>query len=161
VAGKNKKKKNSGNSVAQNRRARYDYHIVETLEAGIMLKGTEVKSLRGGRASIGESFAGEKDGALYLQNAHIPEYSGGAFNHDPRAPRKLLLHRRELDKMLDAVQRKGMSLVPLSVYFNDRGIAKVQLALGEGKRRQDKREAVKKQDWNRQKSRLLRGKDID
>ncbi len=158
MAGKNKKKKNSGNSVAQNRRARFDYTIVETLEAGIMLKGTEVKSLRGGRASIGESFAGEKNGELYLQNAHIPEYVGGAFNHDPRQPRKLLLHRRELDKMLDAVQRKGMSLVPLSIYFNNRGLAKVQLALGEGKRRQDKREAVKKQDWNRQKSRLLREK---
>lgn len=123
-----------------------------------MLTGTEVKSLRGGRASINESFAGEKNGELYLQNAHIPEYSGGAFNHDPRRPRKLLLHRKELEKLTDAVQRKGMSLIPMSIYFNDRGFAKVQLALGEGKKRQDKREAVKKQDWDRQKSRLMREK---
>ena len=157
MAGKNKKKKPS-NSVAQNRRARFDYHIVETLEAGIMLTGTEVKSLRLGRASIGESFAAEKNGELFLQNAHIPEYNSGVFNHEPRRPRKLLLHARELDKLIDAVQRKGMSLVPLSIYFNDRGIAKVQLALGEGKRRQDKREAVKKQDWDRQKSRIMRDK---
>ena len=155
MAGKNKKKK-SGNSVAQNRRARFDYNIVETLEAGIMLTGTEVKSLRLGRASINESFAGEKKNELFLQNAHIPEYTSGSFNHEPRRPRKLLLHARELNKMIDAVQRKGMSLVPLSIYFNDRGLAKVQLALGEGKRKQDKREAVKKQDWDRQKSRLMR-----
>ena len=123
-----------------------------------MLTGTEVKSLRLGRASINESFAGEKDGELFLQNAHIPEYTSGAFNHDPRRPRKLLLHARELVKMIDAVHRKGMSLVPLSIYFNDRGIAKVQLALGEGKQKQDKRQAVKKQDWDRQKSRLMRDK---
>ena len=155
MAGKNKKKK-SGSSVAQNRRARFDYNIVETLEAGIMLTGTEVKSLRLGRASIGESFAGEKKNELFLQNAHIPEYTSGTFNHEPRRPRKLLLHARELDKMIDAVHRKGMSLIPLSIYFNDRGLAKVQLALGEGKRKQDKREAVKKQDWDRQKSRIMR-----
>ena len=155
MAGKKKKKK-YGNSVAQNRRARFDYNIVETVEAGIMLTGTEVKSLRLGRASINESFAGEKKNELYLQNAHIPEYTSGIFNHEPRRPRKLLLHARELDKMIDAVQRKGMSLIPLSIYFNDRGLAKVQLALGEGKRKQDKRESVKKQDWDRQKSRLMR-----
>ena len=155
MAGKNKKKK-SGNSVAQNRRARFDYNIIDTLEAGIMLTGTEVKSLRLGRASIGESFAGERNNELFLQNAHIPEYTSGVFNHEPRRPRKLLLHARELDKMIDAIHRKGMSLIPLSIYFNDRGLAKVQLGLGEGKKRQDKREAVKKQDWDRQKARLMR-----
>ena len=155
MAGKNKKKK-SGNSVAQNRRARFDYNIIDTLEAGVMLTGTEVKSLRLGRASIGESFAGERNNELFLQNAHIPEYNSGVFNHEPRRPRKLLLHARELDKMIDAIHRKGMSLIPLSIYFNDRGLAKVQLGLGEGKKRQDKREAVKKQDWDRQKARLMR-----
>ncbi len=156
---KKKKKKPIGNIVAQNRRARFDYTILDTLEAGIMLKGTEVKSLRAGRASIAESFAGEKGGDLYLQNAHIPEYkTGGIFNHEPRAPRKLLLHKRELEKMIEATQRKGQTLVPISIYFNDRGLAKVELAVGEGKRKQDKREAVKKQDWNRQKSRILREK---
>ena len=156
---KKKKKKPTGNIVAQNRRARFDYTILDTLEAGIMLKGTEVKSLRAGRASIAESFAGEKDGDLFLQNAHIPEYkTGGIFNHEPRAPRKLLLHKRELEKMIEATQRKGQTLVPISIYFNDKGLAKVELALGEGKRKQDKRESVKKQDWDRQKSRILRDK---
>jgi SsrA-binding protein len=154
-----KKKSTSGNTAAQNRKARHDYHIVETLEAGIVLSGTEVKSLRQGRASIGESYAAEKGGELFLQNAYIPEYtSAGLSRHEPRGPRKLLLHRREIAKLLIAIQRKGMSLVPLSIYFNKRGIAKVQLALGEGKRRHDKRQATKQRDWDRQKARLMRDK---
>lgn len=151
-----KKKKSPGNVVAQNRRARHDYTIVETLEAGLVLKGTEVKSLRQGKASIGEAYADEKGGEFYLQNAFIPEYTSGAFNHDPRGPRKLLLHRREIARLTGAVQRKGMTVVPLSVYFNARGIAKVQLALAEGRQRHDKRQAIKDRDWNRQKARLMR-----
>ena len=154
-----KKKRSSGNTVAQNRKARRDYTIVETFEAGIMLLGTEVKSLRGGRASIGESYAIEKDGALYLNNAFIPAYeSAGYATHNPRGPRKLLLHRREITKLLAAINRKGMTLVPLSIYFNDRGIAKVQLALAEGKQKRDKRQDEKKRDWQRDKARLLRNK---
>ncbi len=151
-----KKPKAPSNIAAQNRKARHDYHILETLEAGIMLMGGEVKSLRQGRASIGESFAGEKHGEIYLQNAYIPEYSAGAVGHEPRGPRKLLLHRREISKLLGAVQRKGMTLVPLKLYFNQRGIAKVELAIAEGKRQYDKRQTEKSRDWGRQKDRLLR-----
>ena len=154
-----KKKRSSGNTVAQNRKARRDYTIVETFEAGIMLLGTEVKSLRGGRASIGEAYASEQDGGLYLINAFIPEYqSAGIAIHAPRGPRKLLLHKREIAKLLAAINRKGMTLVPLSIYFNDRGIAKVELALAQGKRSRDKRQDDKKRDWQRQKARLLRDK---
>ena len=154
-----KKKRLSGNSVAQNRKARRDYTIVETFEAGIILLGTEVKSLRSGRASIGEAYAGDKDGDLFLFNAFIPAYeSSGYAAHDPRGPRKLLLHRREINKLLAAVNRKGMTLVALSLYFNDRGIAKVQLALAEGKQKRDKRQDEKKRDWQRDKARLLRNK---
>lgn len=151
-----KKKKAPGNIAAQNRRARHHYTILETFEAGIMLKGTEVKSLREGRASIGEAFASEKDGELFLNNAYIPEYSSGTFGHNPRDPRKLLLHKREIAKIIIAIQRKGMTVVPLSIYFNDRGLAKVQLAMAQGKQHHDKREAAKKHDWDRQKARLLR-----
>ncbi len=154
-----KRKKSPGVLAAQNRKARRDYHILEKIEAGIVLKGTEVKSLREGRASIGEAYASEKDGEIYLQNAFIPEYSSSGFSrHEPRGPRKLLLHRREIGKLIDAVQKKGMTLVPLSLYFNPRGIAKVELAVAEGKRRHDKRETVKRRDWERQKARLLRDK---
>jgi len=154
-----KKKRTSGNTVAQNRKARRDYAVLETFEAGIMLLGTEVKSLRAGRASIGESYAAEKDGALYLNNAFIPEYAAaGIARHDPRGPRKLLLHKREIDKLLAAINRKGMTLVPLSIYFNNRGIAKVQLALAEGKQKRDKRQDEKKRDWQRDKARLMRDK---
>ena len=151
-----KKKKVVSNIAAQNRRARHNYAILETFEAGIMLKGTEVKSLREGRASIGEAYAHEKDGALYLLNAYIPEYSSGTFGHGPRDPRKLLLHKREIAKLLNAIQRKGQTLVPLSVYFNEKGLAKVELALAQGKQHHDKREAQKKHDWDRQKARILR-----
>jgi len=155
VAGK-KKKSTHGNIAAQNRRARHNYTILDTFEAGIMLKGTEVKSLRDGRASIGESYADEKNGELFLINAYIPEYASGVFNHGPRDPRKLLLHRREISKLQIAMQRKGLTVVPLSIFFNERGMAKVELALAQGKQYHDKRESQKKQDWQRQKARLLR-----
>ncbi len=160
MAGKNKKKKSSGNVVAQNRRARRDYTIVETLEVGIQLVGTEVKSLRAGRGSLNEAFAAEKHGELWLMHAHIPEYNdaGKVFNHEPTRDRKLLVHRKQMNHLLAAQQRKGMTLVPLKIYFNDRGYAKLELALGEGKHTYDKRETVKQRDWNRQKSRLLREK---
>lgn len=161
MAGKNKKKKTSGSNIAaQNRRARRDYSIVETMEVGLMLTGTEVKSLRAGRASLNESFAGEKHGELYLFNTHIPVYEGASsvFNHEPIRDRKLLLHRRQMAHLLGSQKQKGMALVPLKIYFNDRGLAKLELALGEGKRSFDKRETVKERDWDRQKGRLLRDK---
>ncbi len=148
-----------GNAVARNRKARHDYLIEETFETGIALSGTEVKSLRQGRATITEAFAGDKEGELYLFNAHVPEYRAGSrFNHEPRRPRKLLLHKREIRKLIAAVRRDGMTLVPLAVYFNDRGMAKVELALARGKHRYDKRAAVKARDWKRQKARLMRDK---
>lgn len=161
MAGKNKKKKTpGGNVVAQNRKARRDYQILETLEAGLQLTGTEVKSLREGRASLGEAFAGEKFGEMYLMNAHIPPYEGASrvFNHEPNRDRKLLLHRRQMAHLLGSQKRKGMALVPLKIYFNKRGMAKLELALGEGKHKYDKRETVKDRDWGRQKARLLRDK---
>ena len=124
-----------------------------------MLSGTEVKSLRGGRASITEAYAGESGGELFLFNAHIPEYgAGNRFNHEPKRPRKLLLHRREIDRLLGATRREGMTLVPLSLYFNPRGLAKVELGLARGKKMHDKREATKQRDWRREKARLLREK---
>ncbi len=160
MAGKNKKKTPGGNVVAQNRKARRDYTIVETVEAGIMLSGSEVKSLRAGRGSLNEAFAAEKHGEIFLFNCHIPEYenAGRAFNHEPTRERKLLLHRRQMANFLGQQKRKGMALVPLKIYFNQRGIAKVELALGEGKHNYDKRETVKTRDWNRQKARLMRDK---
>jgi SsrA-binding protein len=153
-----KPKKAAGNVAAQNRRARHDYLIHETIEAGIVLKGSEVKSLREGRGSIGEAYASEEDGELWLRNAFIPEYAGTnkAFTHEPRGARKLLVHRRELAKLAIAQQRKGMTLVPLKIYFNESGMAKVLLGLGEGKKHHDKREATKQRDWSRQKARLMR-----
>ncbi|MSP79926.1 MAG: SsrA-binding protein SmpB [Rhodospirillales bacterium] len=144
--------------AAQNRRARHDYLIESTLESGIQLTGTEVKSLREGRASIGEAYAGEKDGELYLLNAHIPEYAASRVNHEPRRARKLLVHKREMRKLLGAVTREGKTLVPLSIYFNKRGRAKVDLALASGKHKGDKREAIKERDWKREQARLMRGK---
>ena len=143
--------------VAQNRRARFDYSIQDTVEAGIVLVGTEVKSLRRGGASITESYASDQGGELYLLNAHIAPYeSGKTFGHEPRRPRKLLLHRREIDKLTGAIRREGMTLVPLSIYFNHRGQAKIALGLAKGRRKADQREAIKDRDWQRQKSRLLR-----
>ena len=145
--------------AAQNRKARHDYFIEDTVEAGVMLLGTEVKSLRAGRASIAEAFAAQQGDGLYLVNAYIPEYeAANRFNHAPKRARKLLLHRRELGRLLGAVQREGMTLVPLSIYFNARGIAKVKLGLAKGKRKGDKRDAEKERDWNRDRARLLRDK---
>ena len=143
--------------IAQNRKARYNYAIEETLEAGIALTGTEVKSLRAGRGSINESYAAEQSGELYLINSHIPEYPpAGRFNHEPRRARKLLLHRRQIEKLIGAITREGYTLVPLSIYFDKRGFAKVELGLGRGKKKHDKREAIKERDWQRQKRRMLR-----
>ena len=155
-----KKQGPRGRVVAQNRPARRDYTIVETLEAGLQLTGTEFKSLRAGRASITESYAGEKDGEMWLFGAHIPEYEGADphLNHEPTRARKLLLKKREMAHLLGAVNRKGMTLVPLNIYFNKRGFAKAELALGEGRHKYDKRQAVKTRDWNRQKARLMRDK---
>ena len=143
--------------VAENRRARFDYHIEETLEAGIALTGTEVKSLRFGEGSIGESYAEVKNGEVWLVNSNVPEFShGNRFNHEPKRPRKLLLHRREVDRLQGAVERKGMTLVPLSVYFNSRGRAKVELALAKGKNVADKRATIKERDWKRDQQRIMR-----
>ncbi|MGB7408006.1 MAG: SsrA-binding protein SmpB [Pontixanthobacter sp.] len=145
--------------VAENRRARFDYAIEDKYEAGLMLQGTEVKALRAGQASIAESYAEAKDGQVWLINANIPEYShGNRENHEAKRPRKLLLNSREINKMFGAVERKGMTLVPLSVYFNKTGRAKVELALAKGRKAQDKREYVKDRDWKRDKARLMREK---
>jgi SsrA-binding protein len=145
--------------AAQNRKARHDYFIEDTIECGLVLTGTEVKSLRKGGASIQEAFAAPKDGDLYLLNAHIPEYEAATrFNHAPRRPRKLLVRRRERERLMGAVQRQGITLIPLSLYFNPRGIAKLALGLAKGKRKVDKRETQKKRDWQRDKARLLRAK---
>ena len=145
--------------AADNRKARYSYEIGETFEAGIALTGTEVKSLRGGKATIGESYAGEKNGELWLVNAYIPEYlQANQFNHEAKRPRKLLMHRREVDKLTAAVQREGMTVVPLKIYFNEKGRAKVELALARGKKLHDKRETEKARDWARDKARLRRDK---
>src|SRR5882672_7964228 len=131
--------------VAMNRKARHDYFITDTVEAGIILAGTEVKTLRSGQASIQESFAAPKDGALYLLNAYIPEYqqAGAHLQHETRRPRKLLVHKREMNKLMGQVNREGMTLVPLGIYFNHRGIAKVELGLAKGKHKSDKRAAIK------------------
>ena len=142
--------------VAQNRKARHNYFIEETFEAGLALTGTEVKSLRGGRASIAEAFAAEKEGELYLINANIPEYeAANRFNHAPKRPRKLLLHRKQINKLVGAIQREGRTVVPLQVYFNPRGRAKIEIALVTGKQAHDKRQSIKDRDWQRQRARLL------
>lgn len=144
-------------TVAENRRARYEYTIDEVFEAGIVLTGTEVKSLRFGEGSIAESYAEVRDNQLWLVNANIPEFThGNRFNHEPRRPRKLLMKQREIAKLGGAITRQGMTLIPLSIYFNERGRAKVELALAKGKKLHDKREAEKAKDWKREQSRLLR-----
>ncbi len=154
-----KKQNVDGTVVARNRKARYTFAIDQTFEAGIALLGAEVKSLREGRATIAEAYAGDSGGELFLFNAYIPEYRAAShFSHNPRRQRKLLMHKREVAKLLGAVNREGMTLVPLAVYFNSRGIAKVQLALARGKRKTDKRAAIKDRDWQRRKARLMRGK---
>ncbi|GGZ08363.1 SsrA-binding protein [Novosphingobium colocasiae] len=144
-------------TVAENRRARFDYHIEDKFEAGIALTGTEVKSLRFGEGTIAESYAEVKGGEIWLINSNVPEFShGNRFNHEPRRPRKLLLHEREISRLQGAVERKGMTLVPLSIYFNSRGRAKVELALAKGKNAADKRDTVKERDWKREQARLMR-----
>ena len=142
--------------VAENRKARHEYEIVETIEAGMVLLGSEVKSLRRGRASIAESYAAEESGRLVLVNANIPEYDASRDKHHPKRKRPLLLHRKESDRLLGLTNREGMTLIPLAIYFNDRGMAKLSLGLAKGRKKQDKREAIKKRDWDRQKSRLLK-----
>jgi SsrA-binding protein len=149
----------AGRLIADNRRARFNYEIGETFEAGIALTGTEVKSLRTGKATIGESYATEEGGEMWLINAYIPEYlAANRFNHEPRRRRRLLLNRREIAKLSNAVQREGMTVVPLKLYFNPRGLAKLELALARGKKLHDKRETEKERTWNREKARLLRDK---
>jgi SsrA-binding protein len=145
--------------VADNRKARFNYEIGEKFEAGIALTGTEVKSLRQGRATIAESYADARSGEIWLVNANIPEYlQGGRYNHTPKRPRKLLLHRRQIDKLAGAIEREGMTLVPLKLYFNEKGRAKIELALARGKKMHDKRETEKKRSWERERGRLMRAK---
>jgi SsrA-binding protein len=155
------KKDDGHKTVAENRKARHEYFITDSWEAGIMLTGTEVKSLRKGQSNIAESYASvEPDGGLWLINSYIPEYqqAGRFFQHEPRRKRKLLLHKNELVKLAHAVERKGMTIVPLEVYFNDKGRAKLKLGLAEGKKLHDKRETEKKRDWDREKARIMRDK---
>lgn len=143
--------------IADNRRARRDYFIDETLEAGLVLQGSEVKSLRQGGVTLNDSYAEVREGEMFLINAHIPEYrQAGRFNHEPKQPRKLLLRKREVERLSGAIQRKGITVVPLDMYFNERGRAKVTLGLARGKRQYDKRQTDKARDWNRQKQRLMR-----
>ena len=145
--------------AADNRKARFNYAIGEAFEAGIALTGTEIKSLRNGKATIAESYADAKDGEIWLVNSNIPEYlQANRNNHAPKRPRKLLLHKRQINKLVGAVEKEGMTIVPLKIYFNDRGRAKVEIALARGKQLHDKREAEKKRDWSREKGRLLREK---
>ena len=145
--------------VAENRKARFNYAIEDTIEAGVALTGTEVKSIRTGKATIAESYADSRDGEIWLVNANIPEYlQANRFNHTPKRPRKLLLHRKQINKLIGAVEREGMTLIPLKLYFNEQGRAKVELALAKGKKLHDKRETEKKRDWSREKGRLMRAR---
>jgi SsrA-binding protein len=145
--------------VADNRKARFHYEILDTYEAGLALTGTEVKSLRGGKATIGEAYAGPSGEEFFLFNAYIPEYlQANRFNHETRRPRRLLLQRRQINKLLGATQREGFTVIPLKIYFNERGRAKVELGLGRGKKLHDKREAEKERTWNRERARLMRDK---
>jgi SsrA-binding protein len=145
--------------IADNRKARFNYEIGEVFEAGIALTGSEVKSLRQGKASIGESYADARAGEIWLLNANIPEYlQAGRFNHLPKRPRRLLLHKRQINKLSGAVEREGMTLVPLKLYFNEKGRAKIELALARGKKLYDKRQTEKKRSWERERGRLLRAK---
>ena len=154
--GKNSKSA-TGKTIALNKKARHDYEILEEFEAGLVLMGSEVKSLREGQASIKESHAGFKEGEIYLMNAHINEYGPAKnFGHEPRRLRKLLLNQREINKLMGLVQKQGVTLVPLSLYFNAKGIAKCKIGVGKGKKKHDKRESEKKRDWQRQRERLLK-----
>ncbi len=142
--------------VAQNRKARHNYFIEETFEAGLELTGTEVKSLRGGRSTIAESYVTANEGEAWLVNANIPQYAAGnRFNHEPKRARKLLLHRSQISKLIGAIQREGRTVVPLQIYFNPKGRAKIEIALATGKKAHDKRATIKERDWQRQRSRLL------
>ena len=154
------KKKDDGRKiVADNRKARYAYAIDSTMEAGIVLHGSEVKALRGGKATIAESYATAKDGEIFLVNAYIPEYTmANRFNHEPKRTRKLLVHRRQAAKLAASIQREGMTLIPLNLYFTPKGVAKIELGIGKGKKLHDKRETEKQRDWARDKARLMRDK---
>ena len=154
-------KKDGGRRVvAENRQARFEFFLTDTYEAGLQLAGTEVKSLRKGQATISDSYASAEDGGLWLINAYIPEYQGAGrfFQHEPRRKRKLLMHAKEIHKLVTGVERQGMTIIPLELYFNERGIAKLKLALAQGKKLHDKRETEKKRDWNREKARVMREK---
>ena len=145
--------------IAENRRARFDYFLEESMEAGLSLTGSEVKSLRLGRANVAESYAAVEGREIMLVNAYIPEYAAAShFNHEPRRPRKLLLHRRQIDRLVGAVNREGRTIIPLRLYWNDKGLAKLELALAKGKKTHDKREAEADRDWQRDKARLMREK---
>lgn len=157
MAARKKKSEVITGLIADNRRARYDYEILDTLEAGIMLTGSEVKSLRTGKAQITEAYASPEDGELWLINAHIAEYTqANRFNHQEKRKRKLLVSKKEFEKLSQGVERGGNTIVPLKLYFNDRGIAKLLIGLAKGKKSYDKRETEKKRDWNREKSRLMK-----
>ena len=150
-------KTNNSKTVAENRKARYSYEVVDTYEAGLALTGTEVKSLREGQANIQESYASSEGGEIWLINSYLPEYlQGNRFNHEPRRRRKLLLKKKEMARLAQAVEREGMTMVPLKIYFNDRGRAKLLLAIARGKKLHDKRETEKQRDWAREKGRLLK-----
>lgn len=152
-----KKEDRARKIIAENRKARHDYYIEDVIEAGIILTGTEVKSLREGKVNIAESYAAPEEDGIWLINANIPEYSrGNRENHPPKRARKLLLHKREIANMVQAVERKGFTLVPLRLFFNDRGMAKLDVGIGQGKKNHDKRDTAKARDWGRQKQRLLR-----
>lgn len=147
-------------TVAYNRKARFEYSFEEEFEAGLVLTGTEVKSLRAGKAQINDAYAGPKDDAIWLFNAYIAEYAGASRNnHEARRPRKLLLHKRQIDKLLGRLKTKGMTLVPLSLYFNSRGLAKIKLVLATGKKEYEKRDTLKKRDWQKDKARIMREKN--
>jgi len=147
----------AGKLIAENRRARFDYFLEQTFEAGLVLTGSEVKSLRNGRANIAESYAAVEGDEIVLVNADIPPYvQANRFNHEPRRPRKLLLHRKEIARLIGAIQREGRTLIPTKLYWNDKGMAKLELALAKGKKAHDKREAVAERDWQRDKARLMK-----
>jgi SsrA-binding protein len=151
--------KTQGKLIADNRRARYDYFIQEDVEAGIVLTGTEVKSLRMGRATISDAHAGEMQGELWVFNINIPEYSAGnRYNHEPKRPRKLLVHQKQMNKLLGQVKVKGLTLVPLKMYFNSRGLVKLLIGLGKGKKEYEKRDTIKKRDWEREQRELMKRK---